>query len=241
MQNCRLPLESSRCERNDLEKYYCKDCNFETDLVVILKKHFREYHRMDTDCVHDQPKNETIVKSYICQKCTFETYSVLMWIKHFDGSCFNTNEERENVSEEEWYRYECCSFKAKEPTVSEKHQAVKQSLHHFQWYSCDKCEYKTKHNRNIKKHKRIHLPADAVQWYSCDKCKYKTKYKENIKKHNIIHLSADAIQWYNCGKCEYKTKYDHTLKNMKQFTIQQMPSSGIIVLNANLKQNGTPL
>ncbi|KAJ3625016.1 hypothetical protein MTP99_018597 [Tenebrio molitor] len=28
----RLPLESCRCERNDLEKYHCKDCNFETDL-----------------------------------------------------------------------------------------------------------------------------------------------------------------------------------------------------------------
>jgi predicted RNA-binding Zn-ribbon protein involved in translation (DUF1610 family) len=82
MQNCRLPLESSRCERNDLEKYYCKDCHFETDLVVILKQHFREYHRKDTDCVQDQPKNDTVVKSYICQKCTFETYSILMWIKH---------------------------------------------------------------------------------------------------------------------------------------------------------------
>ncbi|CAH1368061.1 unnamed protein product, partial [Tenebrio molitor] len=69
----RLPLESSRCERNDLEKYYCKDCNFETDLVVILKQHFREYHRKDTDCVQDQPKKDIIVKSYICQKCSFET------------------------------------------------------------------------------------------------------------------------------------------------------------------------
>ncbi|KAJ3619405.1 hypothetical protein MTP99_005090 [Tenebrio molitor] len=33
MQNCRLLLESSRCGRNDLENYYCKGCNFETDLV----------------------------------------------------------------------------------------------------------------------------------------------------------------------------------------------------------------
>ncbi|KAJ3633379.1 hypothetical protein MTP99_010332 [Tenebrio molitor] len=27
------PLKSSSCERNDLKKYYCKECNFETDLV----------------------------------------------------------------------------------------------------------------------------------------------------------------------------------------------------------------
>jgi hypothetical protein len=93
----RLPLESSRCERNDVEKYYCKDCNFETDLVVILKQHRREYHRKGTDCVQDQPKNNTVVKSYICQKCSFETYSVLLWIKHDDGSCFDTEEKCEKV------------------------------------------------------------------------------------------------------------------------------------------------
>ncbi|KAJ3632404.1 hypothetical protein MTP99_009416 [Tenebrio molitor] len=94
----RLPLiQSSRCEKNDVGKYYCKDCNFETDLVVILKQHFREYHRKDTDCVQDQPKNDTVVKSYICQKCSFETYSVLLWIKHLESSCFDTEEECENV------------------------------------------------------------------------------------------------------------------------------------------------
>jgi hypothetical protein len=168
----RLPLESSRCERNYLEKYNCKRCNFETDLVVILKQHFREYHRKDTDCVQDQLKNDTVVKSYICQKCTFETYSILMWIKHLDGSCFNPKEDCENVSEEEWYRCECCSFKTKEATVLEKHQAAKQSLHHFQWYCCDTCEFKTERNYDLKQHKTIHHSVDAIQWYNYDKCEF---------------------------------------------------------------------
>jgi hypothetical protein len=67
MQNCRLPLELSSGERNDLKKYCCKGCNFETNLVVIL------ILKQDTDGLQDQPKNVTVVKSYICQKCTFET------------------------------------------------------------------------------------------------------------------------------------------------------------------------
>jgi hypothetical protein len=126
MVNHGKPLESSRCESNDLEKYYCKDCNFETNLVVILKQHLTEYHREDSDCVPDQPKNATVVKSYICQKCSFETYSVLLWIKHLDGSCFDTEEECENVhtvscSDEDWYRCECCSFKTKEARVLKNH------------------------------------------------------------------------------------------------------------------------
>ncbi|XP_068909756.1 RE1-silencing transcription factor B-like [Tenebrio molitor] len=212
----RLPLQSSSCERNNLEKYYCKGCNFETDLVVILKQHFREYHRKDTDCVQDQPKNDTVVRSYICQKCSFETNSFLIWIKHLSGSCFNTKEECENVSEEEWYRSECCSFKTKEATVLEKHQAAKQSRHHFHWYSCDKCEFKTKRNDSLKRHNKIHLPADAVQWYSCDKCNYKTIYKGNFKKHNIIHLPVHGVQWLSCDKCKYKTKRDHCLIQHKK-------------------------
>jgi hypothetical protein len=121
----RLPLESSSYERNDLEKYYCKECNFETYLVVILKQHRREYHRNNADCVEDQPKNDAIVKSYICQKCSFETYSVLLWIKHLESSCFNREEECENVrtvscSDEEWYRCECCSFENKRGKSFEK-------------------------------------------------------------------------------------------------------------------------
>ncbi|KAJ3628631.1 hypothetical protein MTP99_015927 [Tenebrio molitor] len=206
-----LPLKSLSSERNDLEKFYCKDCNFETDLVVIFKQHLREYHRKDTDCVQDQPKNYTVVKSYICQKCTFETYSVLMWIKHLDGSCFNTKEECENISEEEWYQCECCS-KTKEAQVLEKHQAAKQSLHHFHWYSCDKCEFKTKRNDSLKRHKQIHLSAAAIQWYNCDKCEFKTKRNHYLKRHKQIHLSADAVQWYSCDKCKYKTKHKDNFK-----------------------------
>ncbi|KAJ3632418.1 hypothetical protein MTP99_009430 [Tenebrio molitor] len=104
----RLPFESSRCERNNLEKYYCKDCNFETDLVVILKQHLREYHRKETDCVQDQPKNDTVVKSYICQKCSLETYSVLPWMKHLESSCSDTGGECGNVRTMSCSDEECC-------------------------------------------------------------------------------------------------------------------------------------
>jgi hypothetical protein len=124
---------------------YCKDCNFETDLMVILKQHFREYHRKDTDCVQDQPKNDAVVKNYICQKCSFETDSVLLWIKHLGSWFLNTEEECENVrtvscSGEEWYRCECCSFK----TVLERHQAANHSLHQKKIFRCFHCKYKRK-------------------------------------------------------------------------------------------------
>jgi hypothetical protein len=141
-----LLLESSSCERNDLENHYCKNCNFESDLV-ILKQHLREYHRKDTDCVQDQPKSDSVVKSYICPNCSFETYSVLLWIKHFDGSCFDTEEECEKVdtascSDEKLYRREYCYKRRKGATVLKKQHNARHPSHRKGKFRCFHCKYK---------------------------------------------------------------------------------------------------
>jgi hypothetical protein len=78
-----FPLFS--CETNSLENYNCKDCDFESDLVIILNQHVREHHRKRID----EPKNDVEVKSYICRECSFETYSALVWIKHLNTLCFH--------------------------------------------------------------------------------------------------------------------------------------------------------
>jgi hypothetical protein len=51
-----FPLKSFNCETNDLEKYYCKDCDFETDLVIIFNQHVGEYHNKKIDSLQDLPK-----------------------------------------------------------------------------------------------------------------------------------------------------------------------------------------
>jgi hypothetical protein len=181
-----LPLESSRCETNDLEKYYCKDCHFETDLVVILKQHPKEYHRKDTGCVQDQPKSDTVVKSYICQKCSFETYSVLLWIKHLESSCFDIEDVIHNCDK--------CEFKKRRNGCLKQHKKQHLTAVAVQCYSCDKCKYKTKYNGHLKQHKAIHLSADAIQWYNCDKCEFKTKQNRYLTEHKKNHLSADAVK-----------------------------------------------
>jgi hypothetical protein len=111
-----LPLKSFSCETNDLAKYYCKECDFETDLVIIFNQHVGEYHRKKIDSLQDLPKKDTVVKSYVCQKCAFETYSVLVWIKHLDTLCVNIKEVSKKIgsvscSDEKWYQCKCCSFK----------------------------------------------------------------------------------------------------------------------------------
>jgi hypothetical protein len=222
----RVPLEPSRCERNDSEKYYCKDCNFETDLVVILKQHIREYHRKDTECVQDQQKNGTVVKNYICQKCSFKTYPVLrlwvlLWIKRLESSCFDTEEECENVrtvscSDEEWYRCECCSFKTKEATVLGRHQTAKQSLHQKERFCCFHCKYKGKTKNHLREHvNNQHATLEAVNWFHCNECQFTSKSYFSLCRHKKLQHSADTVQWYSRDKCEYKTKYNSYLKQHK--------------------------
>ncbi|KAJ3632428.1 hypothetical protein MTP99_009440 [Tenebrio molitor] len=221
----RVPLEPSRCERNDSEKYYCKDCNFETDLVVILKQHIREYHRKDTECVQDQQKNGTVVKNYICQKCSFKTYPVLrlwvlLWIKRLESSCFDTEEECENT---------------KEATVLERHQTAKQSLHQKERFCCFHCKYKGKTKNHLREHVNYqHATLEAVNWFhyirnfntpqilfsgiaaiSANTKRNITATLNNIRhleRHKTIHLAEHAVQWYNCDKCEFKTKSKENLK-----------------------------
>jgi hypothetical protein len=118
-------LPSHSCQTNSLEKYNCKECDFGSDLVIILKQHIREYHRKRID----EPKNDVEVKSYICRECSFETYSALVWIKHLDTLCFKTKEDFEIVT----FGNDAKLHLSKED---------------IQWFKCDKCNYKA--NRRCK-------------------------------------------------------------------------------------------
>ncbi|KAJ3634312.1 hypothetical protein MTP99_011197 [Tenebrio molitor] len=60
----RLLLKSSRCERNDLEKYYCKHCNFETDLVTKRKDHLQRHEKSHLSADASQ--------WYSCDKCEYK-------------------------------------------------------------------------------------------------------------------------------------------------------------------------
>jgi hypothetical protein len=124
-----LPLKPFSCDTNDLEKYCCKECDFETDFMIIFNQHIREYHMKNIDFVQNQPKRDTVIKSYMCQKCSFETYSALLWIKHLDNSCFNTKKDFEKVrlvscNDEKSYPCEYCIFETKSLTNLQRHQTT---------------------------------------------------------------------------------------------------------------------
>ncbi|KAJ3628565.1 hypothetical protein MTP99_015864 [Tenebrio molitor] len=99
----RLPLESFRCERNDLEKYYCKGCNFETDLLGAIKKH---------NTIH---LSEDAIQWYNCDKCEFKT-------KYNEN--IKRHEKRIHLSADavQWFSCDKCEFKAKTKEYLKRHK-----------------------------------------------------------------------------------------------------------------------
>ncbi|KAJ3622126.1 hypothetical protein MTP99_002652 [Tenebrio molitor] len=167
-----LPLESSRCERNDLEKYFCKDCNFETDL---LKKNVRTY--VQCLVVMNSGTDASVVP--------LRQRRQQFW-KDTRPNMKQHNAIRHSADAIQWYNCDKCEFKTKWNENLTRHKAIHVSADAIQWYNCDKCEFKTKYKGNIKQHNAIHHSADAI--HCCDKCEFKTKWKESLKKHTKSHL-----------------------------------------------------
>jgi hypothetical protein len=180
-----FPLFS--CETSSLEKYICKECNFETDLIIIFNEHIQEHHRKRID----EPKNDLAVKSYICRECSFETYSTLVWIKHSNSLCLKTKEEFEKVT---------FGKEAKFHLFTED----------IQWF---KCNYKTNRRYILKRHDRMkHTLNEETSWFRCEQCAYKTKLKCALRRHMTIHKSDEETKWFDCFNCEYRTRRKGNLR-----------------------------
>jgi KRAB domain-containing zinc finger protein len=241
------PFELLNCETSDLDKYCCKNCDFQTDLKIIYYQHIRECHGNNIDYLQDQSKKDIVLKSYICQKCSFETYSVLLWLKHLDSLCFNAKEDFEKVQtvscDEKWYQCVYCSFETKQPTVLKKHKSAEHIPDEGEWFcshckyqakpknhlkqhiNCehDRCDFKTRRKLKIKQNALLKHPSDKeVLWHQCEQCSYKTKWKHCLKLHLNRHKSAEEVKWFYCFSCDYKTE---TRGCLKQHTIYKHTSS----------------
>jgi hypothetical protein len=175
----RFELELSTCETTSLEKYYCKSCNFQTDLIIIFNQHVRQFHGKKRESVYSPSTKNSAVISYICKTCTFETHSILFWMKHLESSCFSKSDDFEHV------------------------RLSLVTLADHRWYQCDYCQYRTWRKGNLKHHVLFkHTTSEAVQWFTCEKCQYKSKTKYDLNRHAKLHLSNDDVQWFKCDKLQ---------------------------------------
>ena len=69
----RFPLEKFTCDNAKIEAYYCKDCDFKTELTVLFKEHINKYHGLKRESRDDLLSEDFHIQTYVCEKCDFET------------------------------------------------------------------------------------------------------------------------------------------------------------------------
>ena len=118
------PLEKLNCEHASIEVYYCKDCDFKTELTTLFKRHINERHGLKTEFREDLSSQDFQINNYVCEKCDFETNFLLKWLQHL-STC---TKKRKRANSYFKQTDEIC------------------------WYYCAECFYKTKFKNNLRRH-----------------------------------------------------------------------------------------
>ncbi|XP_063930348.1 zinc finger Y-chromosomal protein 2-like [Zophobas morio] len=233
----RSSLEEFTCDNAKIEAYYCKDCDYKTELTLLFKQHIYKHHGLKRESEKVFSSEDFRIQTYVCQQCDFETNLSLNWLQH-TFTCTRNKENLQNVNfakekitnnsdfkqsdEMPWCYCTECSYKTKLQKYLKRHIKNTHSnkrLHidedDIEWHKCQKCPFKTKAKANLKKHiKNLHLKDEDVKWYKCNVCSFKTKHKKSLNVHvGIKHLDEEKIKWYECANCPYRAKLPSHLRN----------------------------
>ncbi|XP_063929914.1 RE1-silencing transcription factor-like [Zophobas morio] len=226
MRRHRSCLEKFSCENTKIEVYYCKDCDFKTELTILFKQHINEDHGLKRKFRKDLSSEDFCIRSYLCEKCNFETNFSLKWFDH-TSVCTGTKENLQNVSfvkenviysfdseqtdKTRWYYCTECSYKSKVKRNFKRH--IIRNHNSNKRYACDKCPYKTKDKSNLKRHINLrHVDEQKGEWHNCQNCPFKTKLKSSLSRHiKNLHLNNKNVRWYECNECSFKTKRKENL------------------------------
>ncbi|XP_063929927.1 zinc finger protein 626-like [Zophobas morio] len=209
----RSSLEEFTCGNAELEVFYCKDCDFKTELTILFKQHIEKFHGIKREPGEDLPSENFRLQKYVCEKCDFETNLLLKWIQH-TSACTGKKENLPSVSlsKARVTVYRPYVTRSKTPlgiNINPIHLNVENS----ELYKCEKCTFKTRVKYGLQIHKNfVHLNEENVKWYECGDCPYKSKRSSSVKRHvRCIHLDEDKVKWYECKECPFRTKYKPSL------------------------------
>ncbi|XP_063927065.1 zinc finger protein 142-like isoform X2 [Zophobas morio] len=210
----RSPLAKLTCGKAKIELFYCKDCDFKTELTILFKQHINKNHGVKVESRDDLSSQDFVIQNYVCKKCSFETNLSLKWLQH-TSECTGKKENLQSVSYLQdgicWHCCTDCNFKAKVQSHVRDH--IKR-CHWSKAYACEKCPFKSRYKTSLRKHVNgVHLDEQDGVWYRCIECPFKTRYKVNLKNHAIAkHTAQEEIKWYECDLCPLKTRKKYTLR-----------------------------
>ncbi|XP_063926471.1 zinc finger autosomal protein-like isoform X2 [Zophobas morio] len=212
----RSPLTHFNCEKSNVDLYFCKDCNFQTDLTLLMKKHIENYHAPHPQNATNSLEEDEI-QSYICKKCGFETYFLLKWLQHAQ-MCPGPKKKLQfsYTDTMRWGQYKNWSFKSPSMIKTEKcdndvFTEIKDlNEDSVKWRECNHCSFRTLRKYALKRHMvNIHFSEDHTEWHHCDQCPFKAKFHYRLNRHirtrHLKNTEKANFTWYKCAHCRLKT------------------------------------
>ena len=93
----RFPLVKFTCDNAKIEPYYCKNCDFKTELTVFFKEHIDKYHGLKRESTDYLLSEDFHIQTYVCEKCSFETNFSLKWLQH-TSACTGEKKKFQSVT-----------------------------------------------------------------------------------------------------------------------------------------------
>ena len=213
--------EKFKCENAKIEPYYCKDCNFKTDLTILFKQHIDTNHGFKQESGDDSSSRDLVIENYVCENCDFATNFSLKWFQH-TSRCTREKAKRCSCKKScKWYECGHCPYKTTFKHKLKRHQnSPHLSEQDAKWYECNNCHFKTKHKSSLEFHTVAKHPnlQEQFKTYKCKSCKFETKHVSNLRRHVIsVHLDEIDIKWYECQQCSFRAKLRYNLtEHMKR-------------------------
>ena len=146
----RFPLNQFACGNTKIETYFCKDCNFKTELTVLFKERVGKYHGIKRESRDDLLSEDFRIQNYVCEKCNFETTLSLKYLQH-TSACTENKQNYQIVTS---------------PTQNDTYSTDFKRTEETHWYSCAQCSHKAKFKSILQVHMRKH---DLSKEHACGK------------------------------------------------------------------------
>ncbi|CAH0564525.1 unnamed protein product [Brassicogethes aeneus] len=197
-----------RCDhvysKDQLEKFRCNICNYETTNKSSFKVHLK---------IHDRKKH---LKCHFCQytAVTLQSLNAHIVSRH------KFENEGENKVQITSKVHQCtnCSYSTVYKSGYDNHVKVCLKLKNVKFYECQICQYKTILKGSLTMHIKTHNKIKELKCLFCHHQSNKKQHLDNhilIKHSNLLNESNKNIitsKIHYCQHCEYKTTTTNSLR-----------------------------
>ena len=155
-------ITGDRCK-----KYQCMLCNFETEYLYGIQKHFMRHSN---------------IRPYSCQNCDYDTRIARDLKRHMLYGC-----GKPKFGSGGKYQCDFCEYSTSVKPYLERHLRCHSREKPF---SCDQCEYRATQKGNLTKHKLTHTSREKT--FPCEQCSCKYSAKSSL----VFHVNTKHPKVY---------------------------------------------